>query len=220
MVRTTTVWNWFRQFFEKDIAETKHRMETINATEGGARIAGAIELPFEEVVASRVEQTRPKIPISLKPMAEKELAKVKKTVAASLQKMERYLQEQRSRTEALFLEVAKVCEALEKGENVSLDTLRHLEKEIHAFRQVTQEEFFQQIIWHVAQYMLLMQEMALAVIEVKLPQNENEAYVKMGTWLQANRAWLFTLAGCIDAIQTAMKRKGEHYPRARKEGMA
>ncbi|MBP1681184.1 MAG: hypothetical protein H6Q35_1523 [Proteobacteria bacterium] len=218
MVRTTTVWNWFRQFFEKDIAETKHRMETINATEGGARIAGAIELPFEEVVASRVEQTRPKIPISLKPMPEKELVKVKKTVAASLQRMEQYLHKQRVRIEALFLEVAKVCEVFEKGENVSLETLRHLEKEIHTFRKVTQEEFFQQIIWHVAQSMLLVQEMALAVIEVKVPQNEEEAYEKMCIWLQANRAWLFTLAGCIDAIQTAMKRKGEHYPRGHKEG--
>lgn len=220
MVRTTTVWNWFRQFFEKDIAETKHRMETINATEGGARIAGALELPFEEVVASRVEQTRPKIPISLKPMPEKELVKVEKTVAASLQRMKHYLHEQRTYTEALFLEVANVCEQLDKGESVPLETLRYLEKEIHAFRKVTQEEFFQQIIWHVAQSMLLVQEMALAVIEVKLPQNEEEAYAKMGTWLHANRAWLFTLAGCIDAIQTAMKRKGEHYPRAHKEGMA
>lgn len=218
MVRTTTVWNWFRQFFEKDIAETKHRMETINATEGGARIAGAIELPFEEVVASRVDQTSPKIPISLKPMPEKELVKVKKTVAASLQRMEQYLHKQRVRIEALFLEVAKVCEVFEKGENVSLETLRHLEKEIHTFRKVTQEEFFQQIIWHVAQSMLLVQEMALAVIEVKVPQNEEEAYEKMCIWLQANRAWLFTLAGCIDAIQTAMKRKGEHYPRGHKEG--
>lgn len=218
MVRTTTVWNWFRQFFEKDIAETKHRMETINATEGGARIAGAIELPFEEVVASRVDQTRPKIPISLKPMPEKELVKVKKTVAASLQRMEQYLHKQRVRIEALFLEVAKVCEVFEKGENVSLETLRYLEKEIHTFRKVTQEEFFQQIIWHVAQSMLLVQEMALAVIEVKVPQNEEEAYEKMCIWLQANRAWLFTLAGCIDAIQIAMKRKGEHYPRGHKEG--
>jgi len=151
-------------------------------------------------------------------MPEKELVKVKKTVAASLQRMEQYLHKQRVRIEALFLEVAKVCEVFEKGENVSLETLRHLEKEIHTFRKVTQEEFFQQIIWHVAQSMLLVQEMALAVIEVKVPQNEEEAYEKMCIWLQANRAWLFTLAGCIDAIQTAMKRKGEHYPRGHKEG--
>lgn len=213
MIKTTTVWNWFRQFFEKDIAETKHRMETINATEGGARIAGAIELPFESIVESRIDQTHPKLPLLLHPMEEKALLNVKKNVAEALEKMERYLLEQRDRIEALFLEVTRVCECLEKGQRVPLETLYHLEKEILVLRSITQETFFQQIIWHVAQSMLLVQEMELAVIEVKVPHNEEDVYTKLSLWISANRTWLFTLAGCIDAIQTALRRRGSHYQR-------
>jgi len=59
-VKTTAIWNMFRGFFEKDIAEAKARMETINATEGGARIFGAIELPFEKALSLHVKQKSPK----------------------------------------------------------------------------------------------------------------------------------------------------------------
>ena len=57
MVETTSVWKMFLNFFEKDIAETPYNLEVINSTEGGARIAGTKEIPFEEIL-----KTLPKIP--------------------------------------------------------------------------------------------------------------------------------------------------------------
>ncbi|OBV28368.1 hypothetical protein BKN38_09505 [Helicobacter sp. CLO-3] len=49
-VETSKVWKLFLNFFEKDIARTPATMEVINATEGGARIHGAVEMPFAKVV--------------------------------------------------------------------------------------------------------------------------------------------------------------------------
>ncbi|AJC84039.1 motility accessory factor [Campylobacter peloridis] len=50
-VETNKWWNIFKEIFEKDIAIYKNTkgIKTFNATEGGARIEGAIEKPFKEI---------------------------------------------------------------------------------------------------------------------------------------------------------------------------
>ncbi|HFW6691366.1 TPA: motility associated factor glycosyltransferase family protein [Campylobacter jejuni] len=57
-VRTQLTWNLFRQAFEKDIfwAKEKLKISTYNCTEGGARIEGAIEKPFQEVCETLLKE--------------------------------------------------------------------------------------------------------------------------------------------------------------------
>ncbi|HED8416640.1 TPA: motility associated factor glycosyltransferase family protein [Campylobacter jejuni] len=57
-VRTQLTWNLFRQVFEKDIfwAKEKLKINTYNCTEGGARIEGAIEKPFQEVCETLLKE--------------------------------------------------------------------------------------------------------------------------------------------------------------------
>ncbi|BEK49328.1 DUF115 domain-containing protein [Campylobacter coli] len=57
-VRTQLTWNLFRQAFEKDIfwAKEKLKINTYNCTEGGARIEGAIEKPFQEVCETLLKE--------------------------------------------------------------------------------------------------------------------------------------------------------------------
>ena len=58
-IRTTKVWNMFRNFFEKDIENSsKKGVKTYNCTEGGARINGAIEIPFREFIKNYVSNTK------------------------------------------------------------------------------------------------------------------------------------------------------------------
>ncbi len=211
--RVKTIWAWdmFRKFFEKDIAETKAKMQTINATEGGARIVGAIELSFAESVGKYVDKKKVKQAISLIPLSSSKLKIVQQRVHCATKRIEDYIANQRISVEELFLKVANLCETMEKEENVPIEELRHIEKEIVQFRTLTKEDLFQQLIWHIAQSILLVQEMELAKIEVQIVQNEEEEYRKISQWVQVNRDWLFTLAGCIDAIQVAMERKGSHY---------
>ncbi|HEG1305115.1 TPA: motility associated factor glycosyltransferase family protein [Campylobacter jejuni] len=57
-VRTQLTWNLFRQAFEKDIfwAKEKLKINTYNCTEGGARIEGAIEKPFQEACETLLKE--------------------------------------------------------------------------------------------------------------------------------------------------------------------
>lgn len=210
VIKTTAVWNWFRAFFEKDIAETKGRMQTINATEGGARIFGAMERPFAEVMGA-VDKSKTKKPIELTPLSEGELKRVQHEVAQKVEAIGSFLAEQRAKAEELFLKTAVLCEALDAHENVEMKRLEALEVEILEFRKGAREERFERLIWHVGQSMLLVQEMELARIEVRFTCNDAERYEKLTLWIHAHKGWLFALAGCIDAIQVAMERKGSHY---------
>lgn len=210
VIKTTAVWNWFRAFFEKDIAQTKDKMQTINATQGGARIFGAMERTFAEVMGA-VDTRKSKKPIELTPLNAMELKRVQEDVAHNVEAIGSFLAKQRTTTEALFLKTAALCEALDAKENVGMKRLEALEAEILAFRQQIKEERFEQLIWHVGQSMLLVQEMELACIEVRFTCNDKERYEKLTLWIQAHKGWLFALAGCIDAIQVAMERKGSHY---------
>ena len=59
-IETSKIWKLFLHFFEKDIARTPPSMQVINATQGGARIAGTKELPFTQVVESIVQKAQKK----------------------------------------------------------------------------------------------------------------------------------------------------------------
>ena len=50
-MRTTYIWDKFKNQFEKDIEQSKHEgLTTYNCTQGGARIRGSIEKPFLETM--------------------------------------------------------------------------------------------------------------------------------------------------------------------------
>ncbi|MEF3192474.1 MAG: DUF115 domain-containing protein, partial [Campylobacterales bacterium] len=62
VVRTMIYWNMFRNYFEKSIGEIGDKMVTINATEGGARIYGSLELTFREACEKYLDRSKPKSP--------------------------------------------------------------------------------------------------------------------------------------------------------------
>lgn len=57
-VYTRTDWNTFREWFEKMLASMPEGHVVINATEGGARIQGAVQMSLSEVVAGLPEHRR------------------------------------------------------------------------------------------------------------------------------------------------------------------
>ena len=62
-VRTTKFWKMFLNGYENTIAQNKEKDETfltINATEGGARIKGTIEMPFSKAIETYVDKEHKK----------------------------------------------------------------------------------------------------------------------------------------------------------------
>lgn len=97
----------FKNFFEKDIYETSlEGIITINATEGGARIEGSIEMPFSKVIEKYITKT-PKNKIKLrKPRSDGYYKKLQKAYKKTL-KMIEIGEKIKTDAEKLFIEVAK-----------------------------------------------------------------------------------------------------------------
>lgn len=203
-VKTTDIWNMFRGFFEKDIAEAKARMETINATEGGARIFGAIELPFEKALSLHVKQKSPKSAVKLSQISPKDITTITQNVMDKVTSIEAYLHATQHEVETLFLKVAQTCDALDAKHEVTTETMHDLLEAIDGVRAKSKEEIFDKVIWHIAQSMMLVQEITIAPIEVRYAPDEASRRQKMVDLLHTYKGWLFSLAGCIDAIVKTM----------------
>ncbi|MDE7447536.1 MAG: DUF115 domain-containing protein, partial [Helicobacter sp.] len=62
MVRTTYIWRLFLKYLEIEIAKTPRTIKVFNCTEGGARIHGTEEIPFEEIY-NAIDKSQAKQPI-------------------------------------------------------------------------------------------------------------------------------------------------------------
>lgn len=199
-VKTTAVWNMFRGSFEKDIAETSKRMLTINATEGGVRIFGTQELPFSQALALHVKKNRVKQPLKVSKIGLKEQHIILDEVNHNVETIKHYVQNWQKKIEALFLDVTHMCEALDAKQDITASTLQVLLERISAVQKARNEEMFDKVIWHIAQSMMLVQDIAIAPIEVVYSADEKSQYAKMTQLLYAYKSWLFALAGSMDAI--------------------
>jgi hypothetical protein len=192
-VRTNHTWDMFRKFFEKDIAETKSKMLTINATEGGASIFGALEIPFDQAIALHVNQDSIKAPLHLNYVSQKDLKPISKKIDTKIDEIASYIQNLLYETKELFLNVAKACE----NKDASIDELEQLLAQIDKkIKGRFEEPIFKNVAWHIAQSMMLSQEIALAPIEVKKAKKSE----KTRALIEAYKPWLFSFAGILDAI--------------------
>jgi len=199
-VKTTAVWNMFRGFFEKDIEEAKARMLTINATEGGAQIFGAQELPFAQAISLHVKKVKSKKPIRLHALDASQQKYILQQSMSKVEEIEQYINVQQQKTEALFLEVATLCDAPAFEQDTSTKDFEALFQKIALFRESFKDEIFDKVIWHIAQTMVLAQEIMIAPMEVMYAPDDISKKEKYKNLLLAYKGWLFSLAGCMDAI--------------------
>ena len=210
-VRTSDIWNMFKNFFERDIAELNLKgIKTINATEGGARIAGSIEIPFSDVIKEIPKTDKKKIIIK-KPRpstVDKNLIKVYKKIA----KMLEIGQDVQKKIEKTFLKVAKECENLielnekKQLEKIDFDYLIKLSNEIDKIKTKIESKRFFQIYGETISSYLVNKEMDLAKIQVQNPQTDMERKAKLIDWIMNHKDWLFMLAGSINAQNVVIKR--------------
>lgn len=216
-IRTTYVWNLFRNFFEADIESSKVQMLTINSTEGGARIHGALELPFQEAVLKYIDTNVQKEKIELDFLSVEQLAKEKKEVEEKVKHIQTYAQEKLDEVKELFLDVAKECEFLDKIDipkqlnEVDFDNLNALNERLEKIKDYFMDQEFVLVFIDAVQAFIVHQEMEIAKIVVRDVKSEEEKKIKMIDWIKIHKFWLFSLAGCMDAVLVAIGRKGSLY---------
>lgn len=204
-VETTLVWKLFLQFFETDIANTPYKLEVINATEGGARIHGSIEMPFAKAI-KLVDKSREKTPIMLKKPEDKISAKNINKAYKKCEKIITYGLRKKARVEKTFLKLAKLTEDLEalneKGQLEKLD-FKRIEKmvdEVDCVKKFFEEKEFSDYFVDAIQSYIFHQELDIAKILVRYVSNEDERKAKQLEWLYAHKYWLFSLAGGMDCV--------------------
>jgi len=212
-IKTTDTWNMFRNYYETQIEETKESIVTINATEGGARIQGALEMPLCEVIEKYIDTDFHKNKIVLKPLSKEKIEAKKKELDKKVSEIENILEENLKNTKELFLEVAKYCEELEKNgmDEVDFDYSMRLSDKIESIKKLLTDGEFADFFSSVATAFIVHQEMEIAKIVVRDIKNEQEKKEKLVDWIKIHKFWLFSFAGCLQAVQTAMNRKGSQY---------
>jgi hypothetical protein len=211
-IRTSRVWQMFRNFFERDIEHTKKEgVETINATEGGARIHGAVEMPFKEVIEKYLPKEKKK-KLKLKTSSQKAIANYLVKSHKKIAEMYDYGEKVQKRIEKLFLKVAKECENLEKlkEENrlneINYDKLLKLSNEIDKIKKKIETKKFRTLYGDTIQSYLINKELDLAKIIVRQSDSEIEKKAKLIDWIMQHKEWLFMLAGSINAQRITVKR--------------
>ncbi|BCZ16785.1 Motility accessory factor [Helicobacter sp. NHP19-003] len=223
VVETTRIWKLFLDFFEKDIYHTPYKLEVINATEGGARIQGTLELPFKEAI-ERVRSDCKlvvKTPLKLTPPSPEVSAKNLKEAHEMCLDVLDYSKRCKERIEELFLEVAPFLEHVEKlnakGELESLDLekLEDLSQKINDIKSLFDEPEFNYCFNDAIQSYIFHQELDIAKIVVKPTPTKEELQAKQLDWIYAHKYWLFSLAGGIDCVMEVIKQALQTWPPSR-----
>ncbi|MDD2265666.1 6-hydroxymethylpterin diphosphokinase MptE-like protein [Sulfuricurvum sp.] len=212
-IKTTIIWDMFRNFFEKDIEATSNEgISTYNCTEGGARIHGSIEKPFSDVLRDTVGMDTPKIPIHIDRTPPEEIPTLLKHAYDKTQEMVDYGLEFKLEVETLFLDIVEEIEILEEhNKNNSLEKINYenlilLSEKIDVIKEKVESLEFSKMFIDTVQSYIFHQELDLAKIVVQNAESELEKKAKLIEWIIAHRYWLFSLAGGIEAELTAITR--------------
>jgi len=212
MIRTTKTWNMFRNYFERDIyTANQDGIVTINATEGGARIEGAKEIPFSEVIKNYIKNNKKK-PVKIIYFNEEKINKNLIKAYKKAQEILNYGEKFQKRVEKLFLKVAKECEHLEKLKNqnrleeINFNKIYKLSSEIDKIKTKIETKKFFSMYGEAVRSDLMHKEMDLAKIQVSPSNTEIEKKAKLIDWIMKHKEWLFTLAGSVNAERIIIKR--------------
>ncbi|RDU72873.1 DUF115 domain-containing protein [Helicobacter aurati] len=214
VIETTEVWKLFLNFYEKDIANTPYKIEVINATEGGARIRGTIEMPFKEACALIPKVKKKQIVLNppSKATSEKNLAKAIEICENWID----YGELQQEKVENVFLELIKFLQEIEelnkqnRLQEFNYETMDKLIDSIDEIKDMFNSRVFHDYFTDALQSYIFHQELDIAQLLVRPIANTDDKKAKELEWLYCHRYWLFSLAGGIDTVVTVVRRALEY----------
>jgi hypothetical protein len=205
-VRTSLVWDLFRSFFELDISNSKDDIEAINATEGGARIEGSIEMPFSQVVDKYVDFSKKKNIIKLTPQTQESIDKNIVIARDRVDNMLEYATKIKDEVVKLFEDVSKKIKYYDKIsarknlKKVNYNDLNMLVLRLDKIKAYFDTEEFATVFTDATQAFIFHQEIDLATIQTRPAFTEKDRKLKLVDWIYAHQYWLFSLAGSMQAM--------------------
>ncbi|CAD7288706.1 motility associated factor glycosyltransferase family protein [Campylobacter suis] len=212
-VKTTFIWNLFKNQFEKDIEQSsKEDFVTYNCTEGGARINGAIERPFLEVMNELCKDKKvkklPNVQKVSEQVANKNMLKLYKNInkKIAIQTLAK------QKIEKVFLKVVpKIDELIKlrdesKADESFFPKLVKISNDIDVLKNTLANKKFVKYIGNILGISVNFQELELAKIAVAPSDTTMQKVNKLFEWLEMHKYWLFSAAGGLNAdIETTQR---------------
>ncbi|QCD44017.1 motility associated factor glycosyltransferase family protein [Campylobacter mucosalis] len=205
-IRTTEVWNLFRNQFEKDIDESsKEGFVTYNCTEGGARIAGAIEKPFSEVMSELCADKKVKKLANTEKVSDKVANESMLKAYKAIQEKINTQSEVKAKIEKVFLDITPKIDKLLKLNNEGKLTNDHfgalvkISDKIDKVKNMIDIKKYRKHVSNILKISVDFQERELAKISVAPSDTTEEKIKKLIEWLEMHKYWLFSAAGGLNA---------------------
>ena len=205
-VRTTYIWDKFKNQYEKDIEQSsKEGYVTYNCTEGGARIEGSIEKPFLETMNELCKDKIPKKEPNISKISEKQRSKDLLKAYTYIAKKVKTQKEAKRKIEEVFLElVPQIDELIAKKEagEVSekmFSKLAKITSKIDRLKTYLSAKKHKLYIDNILQMSIYFQELELAKISVAPSDTIIQKVNKLLEWVEMHKYWMFSAAGGINA---------------------
>ena len=199
-VKSTKIWSLFRDFYEQLIYLSKNSCKTYNATEGGARIEGAIEKPFKELcetlLTKDIKKPLPK-PKALPRNKQNEL------MLQSYKKLKSFIKSSEN--------LGKECKRLSN----QIKTITQGNTQKHSLESICQNiETFKNKIGQKRYYYLseilgpstFHSESLLSPLYLSSVKNDSDRQNKLVAWIYANEAWVDEIYNLIFMQNGVIKR--------------
>ena len=154
-VKTNTIYNWFRSWFEMQCILLRDKLEVIDATEGGARIKGTTVMPFEEAIKRYcVKEKERKLVEYLEDVhvEKSEIIEKYQEVLTYLEKEKEALSQIQKDAEEYYEELEEIYDRdiMNMTKNQLIDTVKEMQKGNSMIQKISEKEsiyiYFQQII--------------------------------------------------------------------------
>jgi len=218
-IRTTFYWKLFKDGIEDLIHKTASFIKTVNATEGGARINGSIELSFEDAINQYVDMNFKKTAVPLVYADANEQQVYQQKIIDKTNHMLKMAVDIQEEVEDLFLEVQEVSEHLVKLsednrlEEIDFNTLEDINTKIDKVKEYTDEFEFNQLFMDVLQSQIVNLEIEFAPNFITATKTDIDKKTKLIDWVMKHRYWLFVFAGGLDAQRETVIKSISKWPK-------
>ncbi|HEC1750388.1 TPA: motility associated factor glycosyltransferase family protein [Campylobacter lari] len=195
VVQSSKIWVLFKQIFENLISKEKN-VKFYNATEGGARIEGAIEKPFKELCEKLLTQDIKKPFAKLHPLKkdqrEKLMLQAYKRIKEHIKNSQKFLKECKKLHKALN-QKSKIRYTLNEL-NTQIDDLK---RQIESNKFIFMQEAITPSLFHL--------ESTFSKIYVHAMHNESDKQNKLVAWIEAHKAWIEDISELVNIQEKALK---------------
>ena len=204
-VKSNIYWIMFKNFIEHHIEESADIIKTFNSTEGGAKIKGAIEEPFEKFLKQYAIKTKTKISIRKPNKTVRE--KLKLDYQKKLHTLKDVLLELKEKVDKSFIKIATECKVVENKEKeealkvFGIGKTMELLDEVSMIRKyIETNSIYENFLVSIIQPLMYSMELEIAQIKVRYVDNPEDNQLKALQWILAHRYWLFSFSGVIDNV--------------------